>query len=207
MQLKTMSIPVPSHTCASIRGTEQTELDPSQWVDLYSAELFRYALSRLRDTNAAEEVVQETFLSGVRYSDQFAGRGTEQSWLLGILKRKIVDHVRQRSRHATVTTYENEADLTNQLFKKLGNWNSNAIVGRSASTASLDYRDLLSVVEKCLLALPHGQSDVFRLRVFEEMSAEQICDRLDISRANYWVRLHRARLRMAASVSKKQEHS
>ena len=75
------------------------KLDPAVWVDEYGEYLFRYAYSRLRDANAAEEAVQETFLAGVRYVEQFAGRGSERGWLLGILKRKIVDYVRARSKH------------------------------------------------------------------------------------------------------------
>ena len=50
------------------------ELNPESWVDDYGEYLYRYAYSRLREKNAAEEVVQETFLAGVRYSEQFAGR-------------------------------------------------------------------------------------------------------------------------------------
>ena len=75
------------------------QIDPSIWVDEYGDYLFRYAKSRLRDPNAAEEVVQETFLAGVRYSEQFAGKSSELGWLTGILKRKIIDYVRVRNKH------------------------------------------------------------------------------------------------------------
>lgn len=40
-------------------------LDPESWVDQYGDYLYRYAVSRLRDPTAAEEVLQETFLAGV----------------------------------------------------------------------------------------------------------------------------------------------
>ena len=96
-------------------------LDPSAWVERYSDYLFRYAYSRLRDQNASEEAVQEKFLLGVRYAEQFPGRATERSWLLGILKRKRIDFVRRRNKHPGATPYEDQTDLTTQLFDAGGN--------------------------------------------------------------------------------------
>ena len=106
---------------------EKLALDPSIWVDNYGDYLFRYAYSRLRDANSAEEVVQETFLAGVRYAEQFSGKGTEQAWLLGILKRKIIDFVRKRTRQATVSGLEDESDPSAFLFDAKGNWRKGAI--------------------------------------------------------------------------------
>ena len=94
------------------RNDEDVEpvLKPETWVDEYGDYLFRYAYSRLRDPNAAEEVVQETFVAGVRYAEQFSGRGSERGWLLGILKRKIIDYVRLRAKHASSPSHEDESD-------------------------------------------------------------------------------------------------
>lgn len=59
-------------------------MDPEAWVDDYGDELFRYAYSRLRDINAAEEVVQETFVAAIRAMEQYSGKGSQGAWLLGI---------------------------------------------------------------------------------------------------------------------------
>ena len=99
-----------------------TQLNPEIWVEEYGDYLFRYAYSRLRETNAAEEAVQETFLAGVRYAEQFAGRGSERGWLVGILKRKIIDYIRARSKHAGVGNAQDEWDPSAQLFDATGNW-------------------------------------------------------------------------------------
>ena len=40
--------------------------DPERWVDEHGDYLFRYARARLRDTAAAEDVVQETFLAALK---------------------------------------------------------------------------------------------------------------------------------------------
>ena len=69
--------------------TTLNQVQPSLWVEQHGDYLYRYAYSRLRDSNAAEEVVQETFLNGIKYQAQYSGKGTQQAWLLGILKHKI----------------------------------------------------------------------------------------------------------------------
>lgn len=55
-------------------------VDPTTWVDRHGDSLYRYALSRLRDGEAAEEVVQETFVAGLKNVDQYAGTGPERAW-------------------------------------------------------------------------------------------------------------------------------
>ena len=57
-----------------ILETQQLKLSPETWVDEHGDYLYRYAWSRLRDSNAAEEVVQETLLAGVRFSETVLGR-------------------------------------------------------------------------------------------------------------------------------------
>ena len=96
-------------TDQSSQSSSQFRIDPNEWVDEYGDYLYRYAYSRLRDPNAAEEAVQETFLAGIRYYEQFSGKGSEQAWLLGILKRKIVDYVRRRNKHSQTTPYEDRS--------------------------------------------------------------------------------------------------
>ena len=181
----------------------ETGIDPSRWVDEYGDYLYRYAWSRLRDSNAAEEVVQETFLAGVRYAGQFAGRGSEQGWLVGILKRKIVDFVRRRVKENRVSPYEDDLDPTAQLFDAMGNWKSGAIRWSPAPDERQQSEELQDVVRQCLATLPQGQADVFVLSVMEDMDSEAICNELDITPSNFWVRMHRARLGLAKCVGSK----
>ena len=180
------------------KTTERVE--PELWVDHYGDYLYRYAYSRLRDANAAEEVVQETFLAGIKYHHQFSGKGSEQGWLLGILKRKIVDYVRRRSKHNRVSAYEDETDPTAQLFDAKGNWRQGSFPWSLAPDANLQSQELWEIVRECLTHLPQGQADVFMLSVMQEMDSEEICKELDITPSNLWVRMHRARLGLAKCV-------
>jgi len=174
--------------------------NPETWVDEYGDYLYRYAFSRLRDTNAAEEVVQETFLAGIRFRERFNGEGAERAWLLGILKRKIVDHVRMRNRYDRDGTSDTN-DPSSQLFNQQGNWKSGAFA--MTPDDQLESKEVWDVVKGCLNHLPPGQADVFVLSVMEEMDTDQICQELNITPANLWVRLHRARLALAKCVGSK----
>ncbi len=186
-------------------ATQKTALQPEKWVDEYADYLFRYAYSRLRDANAAEDVVQETLLAGVRYAEQFSGRGAERAWLLGILKRKVIDYVRVRNKHAASSGYEDETDPTAQLFDAAGNWKSSAFKWSPAPNDNIEMQELWDVVKSCLKNLPKGQADVFVLSVMEDMDSADICKQLEISASNYWVRMHRARLSLANCVSERWE--
>ncbi len=175
-------------------------VNPEQWVDHYGDYLYRYAYSRLRDANAAEETVQETFLAGIKYHHQYSGKGSEQGWLLGILKRKIVDFVRRRAKHNRVSSYEDETDPTAQLFDAKGNWRQGSFPWSAAPDANMQSKELWEIVRECLTHLPQGQADVFVLSVMEEMDSDEICKELEITPSNLWVRMHRARLGLAKCV-------
>ena len=175
-------------------------IDPSVWVDQYGDYLFRYAFSRLRDANAAEEVVQETFLAGIRFQHQFTGQGSERGWLLGILKRKIVDYVRKRTRHDRTSSYQDENDPILELFDGTGNRRRDELPWSRTPDRVVESKELWDVVHKCLKHVPAGQADVFVLSVMEDLDTEEICKELGITPNNLWVRLHRARLMLAKCV-------
>jgi RNA polymerase sigma-70 factor (TIGR02943 family) len=175
-------------------------LDPSEWVDAYGDFLYRYAFSRLRDVNAAEESLQETFLAGIRYQMQYRGIGSQRAWLLGILKRKIIDYIRSRARLKQVVEDEDASQLENRLFDESGFWREGARSGANESMRHVENADLMQVVRHCLTHVPDTQADAFVMSVIEGMSTEEICAELDITQSNLWVRLHRARLHLANCV-------
>lgn len=180
-------------------------IDPEQWVDDYGDYLFRYSMSRLRDENAAEEVVQETFLAGVRFQERYTGDGSERAWLLGILKRKIIDYVRRRSRYDRDGSYEGGSDPSQKMFDQNGNWKSNAVPSLTPDM-QVESAEVWDVVRGCLKHLPRGQADVFVLSVMEELPSDEICQELGITPSNLWVRLHRARLALAQCVGSRWFH-
>src|SRR5215831_3465447 len=77
---------------------DASSADAGRWLDAHGDYLFKYASFRLRDDTAAEDAVQETFLAALKAYEKFEGRGSERTWLVGILKHKIIDHFRKALR-------------------------------------------------------------------------------------------------------------
>jgi len=176
------------------------ELEPSGGVETHGDYLYRYALSRLRDGEAAEEVVQRSFLAALQHTDQFAGRGAERAWLLGILKRKIIDFIRQGNRTVSLADSEN-GDPSEAFFDRRGNWRPELRSALRRPLDSLERDELWRILRECLDALPARLADVFVLREMEGHSTGEICKELEISASNLWVLIHRARLRLAMTIN------
>lgn len=85
--------------------------DAGLWVDQHGDYLFKYAVFRLRDSSAAEDAVQETFLAALKGYEKIEGRGSERTWLVGILKHKITDHFRRLTREAPLGQEESIAGI------------------------------------------------------------------------------------------------
>ena len=104
--------------------TKPSNLDPSEWVGQYGDYLFRYAMLRLRDRPAAEDLVQETFLAALKARGSFSGNSSESTWLVGILKHKIADHFRRQSREAPLGDGDLRDPLDSSPFDGSGHWTS-----------------------------------------------------------------------------------
>ncbi len=175
---------------------DSSALRPAAWVGEHGDALYRYALSRLRDAEAAEEVVQQTFLAGLEHVSQFSGQGSERGWLLGILKRKIIDLIRAR-RRVVVLTEEAAGDSIDPLFDRKGNWKADVRSTLLQPLDSLEREEFWSILQRCLRGLPANQADAFTLREIDDLKTAEICKELLITPSNLWVLLHRARLRLA----------
>jgi len=176
--------------------------DFSAWVDQHGDYLYKYAMFRLRDGSAAEDCVQETFLAALKAYRGFEGRGSERTWLVGILKHKVTDHFRRITREAPIGETEDETFEHNEFFTRTDEWTNhwNADHAPSewhATPAELIERtEFWKVLNDCLSPLPQRTASAFTLREVDGLSSEEICEVLSISVNNLWVILHRARLHL-----------
>lgn len=190
----------------SVPGSErETTVDPSKWVDRHGDTLYRYAMSRLRNPDSAEDVVQETFVSALQALDQYSGQGSEGAWLLGILKRKVIDCVRRRNRPDSAQGGDVADDPAQVFFDAQGNWRTDPRVMKECPTACLEREEFWEAFRRCLERLSQRQADVFTLREIEELAAEEICKNLEISASNLWVLLYRARLQLSGCMKTQLE--
>jgi RNA polymerase sigma-70 factor (TIGR02943 family) len=172
------------------------KVDPSRWVDEHGDCLYRYALLRVRTPEVAEDLVQETLLIAVRTQDRFAGRSSERSWLIGILKNKIIDHYRKLGRETSFTDLEFLKDEYSHKFVEGGFWNHD--LGphewRPEADEVMHKGEFWRTMRDCLSKLPPRIADVFMLREMDDVPSKEICSTLNISESNLWVMLHRARM-------------
>lgn len=175
--------------------------DPLEWVDRHGDYLFNMAFSRLYDRTVAEDIVQETFLAALRGRDRFAGRSTERTWLVAILKRKIADYLRKTYRSRETAVPEPEDSRPIREFQESGPWKGhwarNAPIdwGKDPGS-SLESKEFLDILEMCIKKLPQRLAAVFVLREVEEMDSPTVCKELEITPTNLWVILHRARQKL-----------
>jgi RNA polymerase sigma-70 factor, ECF subfamily len=100
-----------------------SKYDASRWVDEHGDCLYGYALMRVRMPEVAKDLVQETFLVGIRSLEKFAGRPNVRGWLVGILKTKILDYLRTARRETSFTDMEFLAEDGSQSSYANGRWN------------------------------------------------------------------------------------
>jgi RNA polymerase sigma-70 factor (ECF subfamily) len=174
-----------------IRSDGLAATDPAVWPIQHGDMLFRYALAWLRSRELAEDLVQETFLAALRARERFQGQSSEQTWLVGILRRKIVDHIRKAERSRSASEVE---CLHSDFFGKRGHWKSTVAKWPSDPHQVLENREFWDVFGRCLSKLPASLADAFCLREMEDIDTSEICNILGISATNLSVRLHRARL-------------
>lgn len=186
----------------STQSKLDTAVGPEQWVERYGDCLYQFARRRLHTTSDAEEAVQETFLAAIRAQGQFSGSGSQRSWLLSILRNKIMDVMRQRERRSDKEMPELAADPSLLLFDAQGRWKP-GVWSTCPGEQTLKLQELWQIVRQCLSQIPSIYANVFVLSVIDEMDAESICRELNITLTNVGVRLHRARLGLANCVRNK----
>jgi RNA polymerase sigma-70 factor (ECF subfamily) len=172
-----------------------TTADLPEQIHAQRGYLLRIARLQLRDREVAEDVVQDTLVAALEGASRFSGKSSVKTWLVGILKHKIVDAIRQRMREPVMSTLAEDADLEpcEDFFDQTGHWASRPAEWGDA-TASLEQKEFLGVMDFCLEKLPPNQGRAFMLREVFELDAEEICKTLSVTSTNLWVLLYRARL-------------
>lgn len=175
-------------------GPSTAAIDPARWLNEHGDSLFRYALARVRRSDVAEDLVQETFLSALRNQAAFARNSSERTWLVGILKHKIVDHLRRQFRETPTASLADDECLK-RLFDGTGHWNGNPAKWTNPA-AALEDAEFWTILSRCIERLPESLAGVFVLRALDDIPSADVCAVLGISAANLHVILHRARLQL-----------
>jgi RNA polymerase sigma-70 factor (ECF subfamily) len=171
--------------------------DPNTWLDQYGDILYRHAYFRLRDQMLAEEMVQETFLAALRSRDNFAGKASEKTWLISILKNKIVDHIRKAVRERPHEDDHTIFDpVEEESFDGRGHWKID-LARWNDPDASLEQQQFWQTLEECVARLPKRMATLFMLREIDGLDSDTICKEMTLSSTNnLWTMLSRMRMRL-----------
>lgn len=181
---------------SQILDTDDASRDPELWVDLYGNYMYRYALARVADPETAQDMVQEALVAAIQGYGRFQGRSSVKTWLIAILKRKIVDHYRRACNRQTTDDIEAVANNVDKMFNDNGHWRVFPNEWTIKPDAAFEQREFMDVLYKCISALPARLAEIFMLREFDGMSTKLVCEKLEISESNSWVMLFRARMQL-----------
>lgn len=172
-------------------------LEPGSWVDRHGDYLYNYAYSRVLSKELSEDLVQETFIAALKAMSSFRGKSSELTWLIAILKRKIIDHFRKSSTKREVATSRIPDQFHDHGVMK-GHWKMDK--GPKLWPGDLDdpihQEEFRSVLESCLSLLPDKWKAVFIMKFIEEAESDEVCKELGCTPSNFWVILHRTRLKL-----------
>ena len=170
-------------------------LNPNKWVELHADYLFNYTISRISNHDLAKDIVQDTFFAGLKAESNFQGKASERTWLISILKRKIIDHYRKinsaKGKAEVKMNFHTNGDREGEWIEERvpTSWNSEI-------EKVIENDELSNALEKCISGLPEKYAMVFRMKTIQQFETEEICKELEITSSNLWVIIHRARTQL-----------
>lgn len=175
------------------------KLNPDTWIDKYADYLFNYTVTRVNDSEVAKDLVQETFFAGLKSAKNYKGDAAERTWLIAILKRKVIDYYRKVNSNkgkAEVRINYNSNDSE-------GDWLEEQVADpfSNMESSTIENEELGLAIQDCISKLPKKQSLVFTMKTIQGINTEDICNELGINSSNLWVMIHRARTALMACLN------
>jgi RNA polymerase sigma-70 factor (ECF subfamily) len=180
-------------------------------VARYNATLLRVARLHVRDRQAAEEVVQETWLAVVKGLERFEERSSLKTWLFRILTNRAKTRGERESRSlpfsalAAAAVDSDDPAVDADRFQgpddpQPGGWAAPPASWETIPDERLLSQETLGRVAAAIEALPPAQREVIRLRDVEGWDSDEVCELLGLSQGNQRVLLHRARSKVRGAL-------
>lgn len=172
-------------------------IKPSELAQ-HRAHLLKFAMLRLGEKHAAEEVVQEVYVAALKGTAGFAGKSSVRTWLTSILLHKIADYCARAGRECSLEAQagEDRADGVEALWRS-GDYAAMLAEWRDREDALVERR-FFEVLEGCLARLSPRDAHIFLLRELIGLSIDELCAETGLSATNCSVILHRVRMRLRA---------
>lgn len=173
--------------------TDNANAGAANWVETHGDYLFNFAIGQVRDTNVAEDLLQETFLAALKAQNSFSGRSSERTWLVSILRHKLYDHLRKTCRERAARVEPLPVRDDGESLDDTMLWIHQIAAESTSPSKRIELEEFREHLEKAMGKLPPRIAQVFQLYAVEERPNHEVCAQLNISESNLWVMLHRAR--------------
>jgi RNA polymerase sigma-70 factor (ECF subfamily) len=157
-----------------------------------------------------EEIVQDTWLAVIEGLDRFEGRSSLRTWIFGILIHKAKDRGVREKRHITFSAFdslndENDDAVDLARFHQSGEWAGHWAFppqpwDEQTPEKLLASRQATECMQQAIADLPPMLREVLILRDVEGVESQEVCELLNITETNLYVRLHRARERVRRAI-------
>lgn len=141
-------------------------------VKNYHRDVRLFVARFLGNDPAIEDIAQEVFVQVHRSLDQFQGRASIKTWILGIARHRVGTWFRQKSRQIRTSSLDLEAELLHYRWQEFQQFEESTIGG--ASNSGFDPDVELSLLKKCLEKLKPPQRGLIQRFYFEKVTAESI---------------------------------
>jgi len=147
--------------------------------------LYNYALWLTNEHNAANDLIQDTYLKAYRFFDKYEKGTNARAWLYRIMKNSYINNYRKKTREPDNLVFdETEFSYLNTMHPSLD----------TTDVRELLYRNLLDDdISGALADLPENFRTAIVLRDIEGLTYEELAEFFDIPIGTVRSRLHRAR--------------
>lgn len=205
-----ISVTVDPDTALLVRLRAGDEAAFAEIVQAWSPRLLRVARTFVSTDASAQEIVQETWLGVIRGLDRFEGRSSLQTWVFTILTNigRTTGVREARSLPWSCVSPDDEGP-TVEPSRFLGpgaewvrHWTpaGSPVPWQPTPEDHALAGEIRREVARALADLPDRQRVVVALRDVHGMTADEVCEALDITSENQRVLLHRGRARMRTAL-------
>ena len=138
----------------------------------HQAYIYSYILFLVKDTDVANDFFQDTFqraIIAIR-SHKYQTNGKFSAWLTRIAHNLVMDYFRDKEQANTISNDETDYDILNNIRLSEHNTEDQMLISQSL-------KDAKAIME----LLPEPQSEVVKMRFYDNLSFKEIADKLNIS--------------------------
>ena len=183
------------------------QLQNTEYLNELRQQMMKFAVLQLSSFQQAEDVVQEALAGAFEHLKSFSGRAAFKTWVFAILKNKIIDLIRQKTRLVSMSElfHDDDSELSvDALFDAAGHWQKSEMPKAWQNPEEMmEQQDFWMIFDACLNHLPAKYAQVFMLREMIELSSDEICEKLELTVSNLNVLMYRSRARLRECLENK----